>query len=302
MEKKLYDLKIDPELRDYIPRLTDQELELLTDILLEEGCNEPLTVWNGVIVDGHNRYRICKEHGIPFEVKEKKFENKQKAKFWMVRKQLGRRNLKPFQKCEAIYPFEQSISEEVEKRRRESIGKYRNGDETGLKLNQSIRTGDYMAKYANVSRTIWHMAKTIIEEGDDALKAKVRNGDTAISAAYKALRKKEAKKESKKQIQPLKEETKSDSVPEEKQTMHEPPTHLEQPFEVPSSLEEPEKTPRPFQFVRDQVWFSVENMLKELKIGLNWLRTEDADKTDVLLEILDDAFERAERMIKEEMA
>ena len=55
-EKKLYDLAVDPEFRDLIPPLNEEELKLLEESLVADGCESPLIVWNGVIVDGHNRF------------------------------------------------------------------------------------------------------------------------------------------------------------------------------------------------------------------------------------------------------
>jgi hypothetical protein len=47
-----------------------------------------------VIVDGHNRYRVIKEHPeIPYRVKQMDFADKWAAFEWMYKKQLGRRNL-----------------------------------------------------------------------------------------------------------------------------------------------------------------------------------------------------------------
>jgi hypothetical protein len=51
------------------------------------------------IVDGHNRYDICQEHGIPFAIMEKEFENRDEALMWMISTQLGRRNLTTYQKA-----------------------------------------------------------------------------------------------------------------------------------------------------------------------------------------------------------
>jgi len=33
-----------------------------------------------MIIDGHNRYEICKQHGIEFEVKEVDFASREEAK------------------------------------------------------------------------------------------------------------------------------------------------------------------------------------------------------------------------------
>ena len=58
----------------------------------------PLIVWDGVIVDGHNRYRILQKHPeIQFTTYEKKFTDRYAAIAWICKNQLGRRNLTPQQ-------------------------------------------------------------------------------------------------------------------------------------------------------------------------------------------------------------
>ena len=96
------DPNIDQEFRDLIYQddLTEEEKrELETDILVR-GCVVPLIVWNGLLVDGHHRYEICKKHNIPFDVKEIEFENREYAKAWILTNQLARRNLTIFRKVE----------------------------------------------------------------------------------------------------------------------------------------------------------------------------------------------------------
>ena len=97
----MIELKIDPEFRDKIPPLTDEEFKQLEENILSDGeVYEPICVWNGVIVDGHNRYNIVQEHPeIPFKVKDMEFADKWEAFEWMYRKQLGRRNLTEAQKA-----------------------------------------------------------------------------------------------------------------------------------------------------------------------------------------------------------
>ena len=92
-------LKIDPEFQSKIPPLTFEELNLLETNILEEGrILNPLIVWNGLIVDGHNRFAILKNHPeIKYTVLEKEFTNRYEAIVWICRNQLGRRNLKPEQ-------------------------------------------------------------------------------------------------------------------------------------------------------------------------------------------------------------
>ena len=79
MEKRMHKLNISNKLANLMPPLTKEEDALLTNSLLNEGCREPLVVWNGTIVDGHNRYRICWRHGVPFTYVEKNFESETEA-------------------------------------------------------------------------------------------------------------------------------------------------------------------------------------------------------------------------------
>ena len=93
-------LKIDPEFQGKIPPLTFEELNQLEANILRDGrIINPIIVWQGLIVDGHNRYTIAKKHPeIPFTVHEKEFASRYEAIIWICKNQLGRRNLTPEQK------------------------------------------------------------------------------------------------------------------------------------------------------------------------------------------------------------
>ncbi len=92
------ELRIDSEFRALIPALTGDEFARLEASILVEGCRDPLVVWDGVIVDGHNRHSICTRHGLPYKAVERQFEDKQAAKAWIIGNQLARRNLTPEQR------------------------------------------------------------------------------------------------------------------------------------------------------------------------------------------------------------
>ena len=113
---------IDPEFRDIIPPLMDEERRMLEDSIVANGCETPLTVWNNTIVDGHNRYDICQEHGIPFAIMEKEFENRDEALMWMISTQLGRRNLTTYQKGVLALKFEPLLREQAKERQATSTG------------------------------------------------------------------------------------------------------------------------------------------------------------------------------------
>lgn len=86
-------LKIDPEFRGLIRPLTTAEREQLEANLLADGCLDAIITWEGIIVDGHNRYEICTEHDIPFDIIEKEFDCRESVIAWICNHQLGRRNL-----------------------------------------------------------------------------------------------------------------------------------------------------------------------------------------------------------------
>jgi len=97
---KLSALKVDPEFQGKIPPLTFEELEQLEKNIVNDGkVINPIIVWNGLIVDGHNRYAIIQKHpDIPYTVHEKEFADRYEAIIWICKNQLGRRNLTVEQK------------------------------------------------------------------------------------------------------------------------------------------------------------------------------------------------------------
>lgn len=94
------ELRIDTEFASRIPPLTEAEFKQLEDNILADGVViNPIIVWNGVIVDGHNRFRVLEKHPhIKYSVHEKSFDDRFSVLAWICKNQLGRRNLTPTQK------------------------------------------------------------------------------------------------------------------------------------------------------------------------------------------------------------
>jgi hypothetical protein len=90
-------IKIDPEFRDLIPPLSQEELDNLHISISNDGCLAPLIVWKqeGIILDGHNRYAFCKKCDYDFQVTEIKLPHRESAINWIIKNQLGRRNVSP---------------------------------------------------------------------------------------------------------------------------------------------------------------------------------------------------------------
>ena len=197
-EKKVYDLIIDPEFRDLIPPLNEEELKLLETSIVADGCESPLIVWNGVIVDGHNRYAVCRKHEIPFAIQEKEFSSRDDAMLWMLRNQLGRRNLNPYQRSELSLKFEPLLKAEARSRQATSTG----GDEPQLTQNSAEagtkgETRKQLAKLAGVSHDTIKKVKKLRECADEETKGRLRRGEVTINKAYNELMQKEHEGETK---------------------------------------------------------------------------------------------------------
>lgn len=187
--KGLHELKINEALENVMPPLQEMELSLLTKSLMEEGCRDPLVVWKetGALVDGHNRYRICQENGIPFEYVEMSFDSETQAKMWIIRNQLARRNVPDFVRCELVLPLEEELKAEAKKRQ----GQRNDLQNIPPNLAGSCGNGDSrdsLARMAGVSHGNLSKAKKIIAEADEETKEKLRAGDLSIHGAYTALK------------------------------------------------------------------------------------------------------------------
>lgn len=93
------DIVVNEELKAYIDPLTPDEYQALERSLLAEGCRDALVLWGNVLVDGHNRYGICRKHGLPFQtVQNTRFASMEDVHLWMIDQHLGRRSLSDFQR------------------------------------------------------------------------------------------------------------------------------------------------------------------------------------------------------------
>ena len=91
--KTLQTLNIDKDFKNLIRPLQKTEYLQLEANLLADGCRDPIITWNGIIIDGHNRYELCMRHQIPYAVVEMEFDCRESVIAWICANQLGRRNI-----------------------------------------------------------------------------------------------------------------------------------------------------------------------------------------------------------------
>ena len=89
------ELIIDSEFRNLIPPMKPEEFKGLKESIANNGYDilYPIVIWNSIIIDGHNRYSICKEFNIEFSISEKEFNNRFEVINWIINNQLNRRSM-----------------------------------------------------------------------------------------------------------------------------------------------------------------------------------------------------------------
>ena len=187
-------IAVDSEFQSLIPPLDKDEFERLEKSITNEGFHEwePIVTWNGTIIDGHNRYRICEEHGIRPTQVEREFDSRDAAKIWIIEHQFGRRNLKPYDRSVLALELEPLYAAEA--RRRQSCG------QGGVLLLQNsakakpLHTDERLAKVAGVSRDTIRKVKVIENEAakgnQTAVEAReaVKSGKKSIHKAFVEVR------------------------------------------------------------------------------------------------------------------
>jgi len=91
------ELLIDEEFKSLLPSLDKETYALLEENIIKNGCRDAIVLWNGIIIDGHNRFAICTEHNIPFNTVNMEFGSREEVLIWIISTQVSRRNLTPIQ-------------------------------------------------------------------------------------------------------------------------------------------------------------------------------------------------------------
>lgn len=123
---RLDDIVVDPKFEKEIPPLSEEEFQGLENDIIENGCRHPITLWprkdgKAVIVDGHNRYKICMEHGIPFQYTVVECKDEDDAMLQLYNMQLNRRNLPDFVRGKIVWKRHDLVEQVKENNRRRML-------------------------------------------------------------------------------------------------------------------------------------------------------------------------------------
>jgi ParB-like chromosome segregation protein Spo0J len=177
-------LHIDTEYKALIPPLAADELAQLEANILQDGCRDPIVVWEDTIIDGHNRYSICKNHGLTFKTVTMEFADRSHAKEWIIRNQFGRRNLAPYVRVSLALELESTIAARAKGNQIEAGKDHGKGCQKSDKAIEAIDTKREIAAIAGVSHDTVAKVKTIKAKASDEVKSKVASGEMSINKAY----------------------------------------------------------------------------------------------------------------------
>jgi N6-adenosine-specific RNA methylase IME4 len=193
---------VDKEFRSLIPPLQSEEFSALEKSLVEGGCRDPLVIWSGenILLDGHNRLKICKEKNIDFQTTCVELVDRLDAKLWIMTNQLSRRNLTDDQR--AMVVAEMAIVEvEISKRERAKAGgiaggvgrpKVENSLSTTVVDELSVRKDvrKEASKRSGLSeRKIRNAAKLLKDQPEKA--EQVKAGTTSLADAIRETKREE---------------------------------------------------------------------------------------------------------------
>lgn len=178
------DILINEKFRTLIPPLTKAEYSELEKSIKREGCREPLVIWNGYLIDGHNRYEICTRLNIKYKVIRMLFESEEDVVSWICSNQLGRRSISEETRKYLIgkrYEAEKIIGERQSNR---GINQY--SPDQKRPVGRPV-SGDYRHRTADKLGKEYHVSHGTIKNYGSFSKVVDRIGERAPSLASRIL-------------------------------------------------------------------------------------------------------------------
>ena len=147
--------RIDPEFENKIPPIGEDEFKQLRENILAAGeVYEPLVVWDGVLVDGHNRWKVIQENpALTWRTRTMEFADKWAAFEWMYKNQLGRRNLTDEQRTYMIGKMYEARKKSNGGNRGNQYAKTADSQNANLANARTPRTDEIIGKELGVNHS-----------------------------------------------------------------------------------------------------------------------------------------------------
>lgn len=183
-----------PELAELLPPLTGEQLAALEADILTNGCYSPVIVNEDmVVIDGHNRQRLCEQHGLPYQMAVFSFADLLEAKRWALDTQKGRRNLDKWE----LGKIALKLKPDIEARARENMsaggGDQKSEDaKSGLTTLSNpispVSTRKELADTVGIGEVTMGKVMQIEEHAPAAVREALDSGDLSINQGYNITR------------------------------------------------------------------------------------------------------------------
>ena len=174
-----------PEMAELLPPLTGEQLAALEADILKNGCYSPVIVNEDmVVIDGHNRQRLCEQHGLPYQMAVFSFEDMLEAKQWALDTQKGRRNLDKWE----LGKIALRLKPDIEARARENMGTRTDLSATLPKGSEPVDTRRELADAVGLGERTMGKVMQIDEHAPAAVKEALDSGDLSINQGYNITR------------------------------------------------------------------------------------------------------------------
>lgn len=188
-------LLIHKEYEKLVPSLLDEEYQSLKQSIKKNGLWMPIIInEKNEILDGHHRFKICKELGVKIKHAIRKFTTKSEEIIFVGECNLKRRQLTVLQRIDLVRKLEPHYAELAMNRMK-----------SGKKLDPGIiktqgKVRDVLGKKADVSGSQYEKGTHVLEKATKKDIADINNGNKTITKVYREIRKDENKKKRHKEL------------------------------------------------------------------------------------------------------
>ncbi len=170
-----------PEMAGLLPPLTGEQLAALESDIIKNGCYSPVIVNEDMaIIDGHNRQRLCQQHGLPYQMAVFSFESMLEAKQWALDTQKGRRNLDKWE----LGKIALRLKPDIEARARENMGTRTDLLATLPEGSEPVDTRKELADAVGLGERTMGKIMQIDEHAPPAVKEALDSGGLSINQGY----------------------------------------------------------------------------------------------------------------------
>ena len=173
-----------PEMEQLLPPLSGEQFSSLESDILENGCYAPIIVNEDmVIIDGHNRFRVCEKHGLSYRMLVFSFADLLEAKQWALDTQKGRRNLDKWELGQIALKLKPEI---------EAKARANQGIRTDLSVNSPkgyspTDTRKEMAQAVGIGEQAMGRIAQLTENAPQSLKNALENKEVSINRGWNIL-------------------------------------------------------------------------------------------------------------------